>query len=89
MAEGVKAIGNFRNHSEFLHKIFMSLKNLTHKAFARRYIAVRLQIPSAHYMPASLFNQRLYAFKQLGLIFLHARRTTLSTPMASSMLEKR
>lgn len=46
-------------------------KDLAHKALACGQIAVRLEIPAAHDVPPSLFDELLNAPEKRGIIFLH------------------
>jgi len=52
-------------------EVFPSCQNLANESFARRHIAVGLEIPSPHDLPLSGFNQPANPVEQLGFVFLY------------------
>ena len=44
-------------HTEFIHKEFLALQNLTHKAFTADQVAIGFYIHSAFRLPAAFFDK--------------------------------
>ena len=63
VAECIEVVGNRRFYAEFFLEILFSDANLSNKRFARRHIAVGLQIPPARNLPFALRNEFFYPFK--------------------------
>ena len=71
MSERVEIDGGFRLGAEFFKEIVPAGEDLADKALSADQIAVRLEIPSAHDMPFSLFDKALDAAEQRGVVLLH------------------
>ena len=71
MTKGIEIDGSSWPDTELFIEVFPSCQNLANESFARRHIAVGLEIPSTHDMPLSDFNKPLNTVEQLGLVFLN------------------
>jgi len=71
MAKGVEINGSSWSDPELLIEVPSSCQNLANESFARRHIAVGLEIPSTHDMPLSSFNKPANPVEQLRLVFLN------------------
>ena len=69
MTEGIKVDRRRRLDAEFLGKVAVTDQDLTDKALTRGHVAVGLQIPAAHDVPATLADQPLDLRKQRRRIF--------------------
>ena len=71
MSKWVKIYSSCRANTKFFLEIALSFSNLSNKAFTTWHIAVRLQVPSAHYMPLSCLYKLLNFGKKLRCVFFH------------------
>lgn len=70
MSETVEISRDGRARAEFFGKIFSAEFYLPYERFARRQIAIGLQIPTARNLPFAFFNEFSYFFEQFGNVFL-------------------
>ncbi len=67
--EGVEVDRGGRARPKLLGKIAAADQDLAHERLARRHVAIGLQVPAAHDVPFSFFDQALDAGKEFGFIF--------------------
>lgn len=70
MSETVEISRDGRARAEFFGKIFYAEFYLPYERFARRQIAIGLQIPTARNLPFAFFNEFSYFFERFGNVFL-------------------
>ncbi|MNC23704.1 hypothetical protein D3C75_717360 [compost metagenome] len=70
VAEGIEIDCRRRPYAELFAEITPARQHLACERFARRHVAVRLQIPAAHDMPSALPHQPLDAGEQRRFVFL-------------------
>ncbi len=71
MPEGVEVDGCRGDGIEFLFEISAPEQRLAHEGFARRHVAVRLEVPTAHDAPLAGGDQLLDAREEGRLELLH------------------
>lgn len=69
MTEGVKVYSRSRLNSEFLKEIISSCKYLADKALPAGNVAVRLEIPAAHYVPFAFLYKADDSAEQNRIVF--------------------
>src|SRR5512135_3586054 len=71
MAKRIEVDGGRRRDSELVAKVRFSNQDLPDQRFAAGHIAVWLQVPAAHYVPATGPDQPLNAGKQGRIVLLN------------------
>ena len=71
VAEGVDVEGHPRPDVELLAEVPQARGDLAHERFARRKVAVGLQVPASDDVPAAGADQRADAVEEPGLVLLH------------------
>ena len=71
MTESVKVYSSVRFYPELFKEVISSRKYLAYEAFAAGDIAVRLEIPTTHYVPFALFYKANYSAEKNGIVLFN------------------